>query len=89
MSLGSAAKRPVEAGSWVIRVSGPQHRPGYGGLSRFPTAVTLDINVLSWTAGQGGSVRTPTRMQGTYTESSPASDLDCKATGSQQTVSYG
>ena len=32
-----------------------------------PTAVTLDINVLSWTAGRGGAVRTPTRMQGTYT----------------------
>ena len=54
-----------------------------------PTAVTLDINVLSWTAGQGGTVRTPTRMQGTYTESAPASDLGCKAAGTQQTVSYG
>jgi eukaryotic-like serine/threonine-protein kinase len=54
-----------------------------------PTAVTLDINVLSWTAGQGGAVRTPTQMQGTYTESAPASDLGCKAAGTQQTVSYG
>ena len=54
-----------------------------------PTAVTLDINVLSWTAGRGGAVRTPTRMQGTYTESAPASDLGCKAAGTQQTVSYG
>ena len=54
-----------------------------------PTAVTLDINVLSWTAGQGGAVRTPTRMQGTYTESAPASDLGCPAAGTQQTVSYG
>lgn len=54
-----------------------------------PTAVTLNFNVLSWTAGQGGAVRTPTRMQGTYTESSPASDLGCKAAGTQQTVSYG
>ena len=54
-----------------------------------PTAVTLDINVLSWTAGQGGTVRTPTQMQGTYTESAPASDLGCKAAGTQQTVSYG
>jgi hypothetical protein len=54
-----------------------------------PTAVTLDINVISWTAGQGGAVRTPTQMQGTYTESAPASDLGCKAAGMQQTVSYG
>ena len=54
-----------------------------------PTAVTLNINVLSWTAGQGGAVRTPTRMQGTYTESAPASDLGCPAAGTQQTVSYG
>jgi predicted Ser/Thr protein kinase/negative regulator of sigma E activity len=54
-----------------------------------PTAVTLDINVLSWTAGQGGAVRTPTRMQGSYTESAPASDLGCPAAGTQQTVSYG
>jgi hypothetical protein len=54
-----------------------------------PTAVTLDIKVLSWTAGQGGAVRTPTRMQGTYTESAPASDLGCNAAGTQQTVSYG
>lgn len=54
-----------------------------------PTAVTLDINVLSWTAGQGGAPRTPTQMQGTYTESSPASDLGCPAAGTQQTVSYG
>lgn len=54
-----------------------------------PTAVTLDINVLSWTAGQGGAVRTPTQMQGTYTESAPASDLGCPAAGTQQTVSYG
>jgi len=54
-----------------------------------PTAVTLDINVLSWTAGQGGTKRTPTRMQGTYTESAPASDAGCKAAGTQQTVNYG
>jgi len=54
-----------------------------------PTAVTLDINVLSWTAGQGGAKRTPTRMQGTYTESAPASDAGCKAAGTQQRVSYG
>ncbi len=54
-----------------------------------PTAVTLDINVLGWTAGQGGTVRTPTQMQGTYTESAPASDLGCPAAGTQQTVSYG
>ena len=54
-----------------------------------PTAVTLDINVLSWTAGQGGAKRTPTRMQGTYTESAPASDAGCKAAGTQQSVSYG
>jgi hypothetical protein len=54
-----------------------------------PTAVTLDINVLSWTSGQGGATRTPTRMQGTYTESAPASDAGCKAAGTQQTVSYG
>jgi hypothetical protein len=54
-----------------------------------PAAVTLDINVLSWTAGQGGTVRTPTQMQGTYTESTPASPLGCKAAGTQQTVSYG
>lgn len=54
-----------------------------------PTAVTLDINVLSWSAGQGGTTRTPTRMQGTYTESAPASDSGCPAAGTQQTVSYG
>jgi hypothetical protein len=54
-----------------------------------PTAVTLDINVLSWTAGRGGATRTPMRMQGTYTESAPASDSGCKAAGTQQTVSYG
>jgi hypothetical protein len=54
-----------------------------------PTAVTLNINVLSWSAGKGGATRTPTRMQGTYTESAPASDSGCKAAGTQQTVSYG
>ena len=54
-----------------------------------PTAVTLDVNVLAWTAGTGGADRTPTQMQGTYTESAPASTLGCKAAGTQQTVSYG
>ena len=54
-----------------------------------PTAVTLDVNVLAWTAGTGGADRTPTQMQGTYTESAPASTLGCNAAGTQQTVSYG
>src|SRR6185437_4675555 len=54
-----------------------------------PTAVDLNFSVLSWTAGQGGAVRTPTRMQGTYTESAPASTLGCQAAGTQQAVSYG
>ena len=53
-----------------------------------PTAVTLDINVLSWTAGQGGAVRTPTRMQGTYTESVETGS-SCAGAGFQMTVSYG
>jgi eukaryotic-like serine/threonine-protein kinase len=54
-----------------------------------PTAVTLDVTVLSWTAGQGGAVRTPTRMQGTITASAPASSLGCSAAGDVETISYG
>lgn len=54
-----------------------------------PTALTLDVTVLSWTAGQGGAVRTPTRMQGTITASAPASSLGCPAAGDVETISYG
>ena len=54
-----------------------------------PTALTLDVSVLSWTAGQGGAVRTPTRMQGTITASAPASSLGCPAAGDVETITYG
>jgi hypothetical protein len=54
-----------------------------------PTALTLNVTVLSWTAGQGGAVRTPTRMQGTITASAPASSLGCPAAGDVETITYG
>jgi hypothetical protein len=54
-----------------------------------PTAATLNVTVLSWTAGQGGAVRTPTQMQGTITASAPASSLGCAAAGDVETINYG
>jgi hypothetical protein len=53
-----------------------------------PGTVTLDVNVLSWSAGTGGAVRVPTKMQGTYDYSSPAAD-GCKAGATQQVITYG
>jgi Protein kinase domain len=54
-----------------------------------PTALTLNVTVVSWTAGQGGAVRTPARMQGTITASAPASSLGCPAAGDVETITYG
>jgi eukaryotic-like serine/threonine-protein kinase len=53
-----------------------------------PTTITLDLNVLSWSAGQGGAVRTPTQIQGSYSFASPASE-GCTASQTQQVLTYG
>jgi eukaryotic-like serine/threonine-protein kinase len=52
------------------------------------TTITLDLNVLSWTAGQGGAVRTPARIQGSYSYATPASG-GCEAARTQQILTYG
>jgi hypothetical protein len=53
-----------------------------------PASATIDVNVLAWSAGTGGAVRTPTQMQGAYDYSNPAED-GCHASETQQTISYG
>ena len=97
-AAGSCVVTPGSTGSWgsysasyngtTIYFSGSHVGPVSCGGTDIPASITVDVNVLSWSAGTGGAARTPTQMQGTYSYSSQADD-GCKAGATQQTISYG